>query len=222
MNKTLVLATHNRKKRLELEALVAPLGVRLLSLEDLGIPAADEPHVTFVENALAKARHAAAASGLPALADDSGLCVEALGGLPGVRSARFAVDSGVAQADWAREQLDAANNACLLERMRLQRNRRAHFICVLVAVRQPDDPEPLLAEGRWHGELLGSPQGQGGFGYDPLLGWPSKGVSVAQLSSEQKNLVSHRALACEQLLTQLRARWLPDGDSGPWTWLETA
>ena len=196
----LVLASNNAKKLVELQALFAPLGIELVTQGSLGIPEAEEPFDTFVENALAKARHAARASGLPALADDSGLSVEALGGAPGVRSARYALDAGGAKSD-------AANNERLLREMAGMADRRARFVCALVAVRSADDPEPLIAMGRWAGEILTAPAGDGGFGYDPLMHIPALGQTVASLSAEVKNHHSHRALAAAQLIRQFREVW---------------
>lgn len=196
----IVLASNNAKKLGELQALFAPLGVELVTQGSLGIPEAEEPFESFVENALTKARHAARASGLPALADDSGLAVEALGGAPGVLSARYATLFG-------RPKSDAENNAVLLEKMADLDDRRARFVCALVAVRSAEDPEPLIAMGRWQGEILRAAQGEGGFGYDPLMFIPALGASVAQLSAVQKNALSHRALASVDLLQQMREAW---------------
>ncbi len=196
----IVLASNNAKKLGELQALFAPLGVELVTQGSLGIPEAEEPFESFVENALTKARHAARASGLPALADDSGLAVEALGGAPGVLSARYATLFG-------RPKSDAENNAVLLEKMADLDDRRARFVCALVAVRSAEDPEPLIAMGRWQGEILHATQGEGGFGYDPLMFIPALGASVAQLSAAQKNALSHRALASVDLLKQMREAW---------------
>lgn len=196
----LVLASNNAKKLNELSALFAPLGVELVTQGSLGIPEAEEPFHTFVENALAKARHAAAASGLPALADDSGLAVECLDGAPGVLSARYATLFGQPKSD-------ADNNRVLLEQLAGKTDRAARFVCALVAVRSAHDPEPLIAMGRWQGEVLESLAGEGGFGYDPLLFIPSLGKSVAQLSATEKNTLSHRALATVDLLAQMRAAW---------------
>jgi XTP/dITP diphosphohydrolase len=196
----IVLASNNAKKLGELQALFAPLGVELVTQGSLGIPEAEEPFESFVENALTKARHAARASGLPALADDSGLAVEALGGAPGVLSARYATLFG-------RPKSDADNNAVLLEKMADLADRRARFVCALVAVRSAEDPEPLIAMGRWQGEILRAAQGEGGFGYDPLMFIPALGASVAQLSAAQKNALSHRALASVDLLKQMREAW---------------
>jgi XTP/dITP diphosphohydrolase len=223
MSRTLILASNNAKKLKELQALIAPLGVALVNQGALGIPEAEEPHVTFVENALAKARHAAREGQGPALADDSGLCVDALGGAPGVRSARYAVDAGRVPEGAGRELIDPANNAWLLEQMARHvdaSQRRAHFTCLLVAVRHADDPEPLIAEGHWQGELLHAEQGEHGFGYDPLLWLPSQGLSAAQLAPELKNALSHRALACAPLLDMMRVRWglevAAAGSTWPW------
>ena len=217
MGKKLILASNNAKKLKELQALIAPLGVELVTQGSLGIPEAEEPHITFVENALAKARHAAQAGLGPAIADDSGLCVSALGGVPGVRSARYAVDAGRIPEGLPREQIDAANNAWLLDQMQAQRHRRAHFTCLLVAVRHADDPEPLIAEGHWAGELLQAGQGEHGFGYDPLLWLPDHQQSAAQLAPEIKNVISHRAQACQRMLQLIKSQWgLDGGDLWPW------
>ena len=196
----LVLASNNAKKLAELTSLFAPLAVELVTQGSLGIPEAEEPHVTFVENALAKARHASAQAGLPALADDSGLCVDALGGAPGVLSARYATLFGESKDD-------ATNNRVLLAHMAGRSDRRARFVGVLVAVRSADDPEPLVAVGRWHGELLSAPRGEAGFGYDPLLHIPALGRSVAELDAATKNRFSHRALAAAALLQAMREHW---------------
>jgi XTP/dITP diphosphohydrolase len=196
----LVLASNNAKKLLELRSLFEGLPVELVAQGELGIPEAEEPHVTFVENALAKARHAALASQGAALADDSGLCVDALGGAPGVVSARYAALHGG-------EPGDAGNNRMLLSHMAGRANRRASFVSVLVAVRHADDPEPLIAQGRWSGTLLEAPAGDAGFGYDPLLFIPELGCSVGQLSADAKNRVSHRALAAAALRAQWAASW---------------
>ena len=196
----LVLASNNAKKLVELQALFVPLGIELVTQGSLGISEADEPFDTFSENALAKARHAAKLSGLPALADDSGLSVDALYGAPGVRSARYALDAGG-------EKSDAANNAHLLREMATIADRRARFVCALVALRSSNDPEPLIAMGRWAGEILSAPSGEGGFGYDPLMHIPALGQTVAGLPAEVKNRLSHRGLAAAQLITQFREVW---------------
>jgi XTP/dITP diphosphohydrolase len=193
----LVLASDNPGKLREFGALLAPLGVEVIAQGALGIRAAAEPHVTFVENALAKARHAAAASGLAALADDSGLCCAALHGEPGVRSARFAGEAAT----------DADNNRELLLRLAGSADRRAHYTCVLVAVRSAHDPEPLIAEARWHGEVIDAPRGANGFGYDPLFWLPDLGCTAAELAPEQKNRISHRALALAELARKLKLCW---------------
>ena len=210
----LVLATNNAKKLAELQALLAPVGVSLVSQTSLGLAEADEPHHTFIENALAKARHAAHLSGAPAIADDSGLCVDALGGAPGVGSAHFAsvaLQDEATNARTGREVQrgvqDAANNRLLLERLAGVTDRRAHFIATLVALRSADDPEPLIAVGRWQGEIQHAPDGVGGFGYDPLMYIPALGVSVASLAADVKNAHSHRALAARQMLVLLRDVW---------------
>lgn len=199
----LVLASNNAKKLAELQALFAPLGIELVTQGSLGIAEADEPFDSFVENALAKARHAARASGLPALADDSGLSVDALGGAPGVRSARYALDAGG-------EKTDAANNERLLGELAGKaspQDRGARFVCALVAVRSATDPEPLVAMGRWSGRILAAPRGVGGFGYDPLMFIPSLCKAVAEMSAAEKNVHSHRALAAAHLLQQFREVW---------------
>lgn len=196
----LLLASNNAKKLLELRSLLTPLGVELVAQGELAIPEAEEPFGSFVENALAKARHAARAAGLPALADDSGLCVDALGGLPGVRSARYARDAG-------RGDGDAANNALLLERLQGVPARGARFVCALVALRHADDPEPLIALGRWPLVVREAPEGEGGFGYDPIVqavGWDG---SVARLDAAVKNAHSHRARAMQSLIGQLQDSW---------------
>ena len=196
----LVLASNNAKKLKELQALFEPLGIELVTQGSLGIPEAEEPFHTFVENALTKARHAAKASGLPALADDSGLAVDALGGMPGVLSARYATLFGQPKSD-------DGNNRVLLDRMAGHGDRRARFVSALVALRSADDPEPLIAFGRWDGELLRHPLGDGGFGYDPLLFIPALGCSVAQLDAARKNQHSHRAIASRQMLALMREVW---------------
>ena len=204
----LVLASNNAKKLAELQTLFAGLPIELVNQGALGIAEAEEPHATFVENALAKARHAARASGLAAIADDSGLCVAALGGAPGVQSAHYA-GAVVADADREaqRRAQDAANNALLLESMRGVAECRARFVCTLVALRHADDPEPLIAHGRWEAVLLSRPRGQGGFGYDPLVWIEALGASVAELGAAQKNALSHRALAAAQMRVLMRDAW---------------
>jgi XTP/dITP diphosphohydrolase len=196
----LVLASNNAKKLVELQTLFAPLGLELVTQGSLGIPEAEEPHVTFIENALAKARHAAQAAGSAAIADDSGLCVDALGGAPGVLSARYATLFGGPRDD-------EANNDTLLAKLQGMVDRRARFVSALVAVRAADDPEPLIAFGRWDGEVLTARRGSGGFGYDPLMFIPSLGCTVAELTPALKNRHSHRALAAQQMLALMREVW---------------
>ena len=204
----LVLASNNAKKLAELQTLFAGLPIELIAQGALGIAEADEPHHSFVENALAKARHAARASGLAAIADDSGLCVAALGGAPGVQSAVYAgAVAQLADREAQRRAQDAANNALLLERMQALTDRRARFVSTLVALRHADDPEPLIAFGRWDATLLTAPRGEGGFGYDPLVWIDALGASVAQLSAAQKNAASHRALAAAQMRELMRQAW---------------
>jgi XTP/dITP diphosphohydrolase len=204
----LVLASNNAGKLAELQALFAPLPLELMGQPSLGLAEAEEPHPTFIENALAKARHAARATGHAALADDSGLCVDALGGAPGVASAHYAdVAVRPGEREARRREQDAANNALLLQRLQGAAVRRAAFVCTLVALRAPDDPQPLVATGRWQGEVLNAAHGQGGFGYDPLLYIPALGATVAELSREAKNTHSHRALACRQMLELMREAW---------------
>ena len=204
----LVLASNNAKKLAELQALLAPAGVALVTQGSLGIPEADEPHGTFIENALAKARQAAQRSGGAAIADDSGLCVDTLGGAPGVISSHFAtVALAPNEREAQRTVQDAANNRLLLERLAPMSDRRAHFIATLVALRSADDPEPLIAVGRWHGEILNELSGSGGFGYDPLMFIPALGMSVATLDAAAKNRHSHRAIAARQMLGLLRDVW---------------
>jgi XTP/dITP diphosphohydrolase len=205
----LLLASNNAKKLAELRRLLALPGLTLVPQGDLAVTEADEPHMTFIENALAKARHAARHGGGAAIADDSGLCVDALDGAPGVASAVFApLPAGVPADREARRRLqDAANNTLLLQRLQGFADRRAAFVCTLVAVRHADDPEPLVACGRWLGEILVAPRGQGGFGYDPLMLIPALGASVAELDAEAKNLHSHRALAAVQMRALLQDAW---------------
>jgi XTP/dITP diphosphohydrolase len=192
----IVLASNNPGKLREFSALFAPLGIELIPQGELGIPEADEPHVTFVENALAKARHAGALTGLPALADDSGLCVAALEAAPGVYSARYAQLHGGLKSD-------AANNALLVKNLAGVADRRAWYVALLVLVRAAHDPQPLIAEGIWRGEIVDAPHGEHGFGYDPHFFIPQLGLTAASMPPEKKNRVSHRAQALRQLLTQL-------------------
>ena len=204
----LVLASNTQKKLAELQALLAPAGVTLVTQHSLGIAEADEPFSTFIENALTKARHAALHANGSVIADDSGLCVDALGGAPGVISANFAaVELPSADRETQRRFQDAANNRLLIERLKGDTNRRARFVSTLVAVRSADDPEPLVAVGRWHGEILHETVGTGGFGYDPLLFIPALGRTVSELGPELKNAHSHRAIAARQMLLLMREAW---------------
>ncbi|PCE27918.1 non-canonical purine NTP pyrophosphatase, RdgB/HAM1 family [Paraburkholderia acidicola] len=192
-----VLASNNPGKLREFAALLGAAGIELIPQGALNVPEAEEPYPTFVENALTKARHAARLTGLPALADDSGLCVRALRGAPGVYSARYALLAGG-------EKSDAANNAHLLEQLKDATDRRAYYYCVLALARHENDPEPLIVEGRWHGEMLDAPRGSNGFGYDPLFFLPALDATAAQLDPAVKNAQSHRAIALQQLLARLR------------------
>ncbi len=189
----LVLASGNEGKLREFRRLLAPLGIDVVTQGSLGIAEADEPHATFLENALAKARHASAHARLPALADDSGVCVAALGGAPGVQSARYAGEP----------RSDARNNAKLVQALAGVADRRAHYACVLVLVRHADDPEPIVAEGRWHGRIVDAPRGTGGFGYDPHFEDLETGLTGAELPLERKNALSHRGKALRVLLARL-------------------
>jgi XTP/dITP diphosphohydrolase len=204
----LVLASNNAKKLAELQHLFAGLPIALVTQGSLGVAEAEEPHPSFVENALAKARHAARATGLPAIADDSGLCVDALGGAPGVQSAVYAPSPAVeGDREALRRAQDAANNALLLSRMSGRTDRRCRFVSTLVALRHADDPEPLIAFGRWPARLLEAPRGAGGFGYDPLVWIDALGASVAELGPEAKNRASHRALAAAQMRVLMHEAW---------------
>ncbi|MEI8327340.1 MAG: RdgB/HAM1 family non-canonical purine NTP pyrophosphatase [Betaproteobacteria bacterium] len=197
----IVLASNNPGKLVELQAMFAPLGVELVCQSDMGIPETPEPHHTFVENALAKARHASELSGLPALADDAGLCVDAFDGLPGVQTAYYCTRFGY-------EKSNANNVRALLEQMQDVTQRRAAMVCTLVAVRSAQDPEPLIAMGRAVGEIAREPVGSGGFGFDPVMYIPELGCTFAQLSDEVKNAHSHRGKAARDMLRLMRERWL--------------
>jgi len=204
----LVLASNNARKLSELKHLLADLPLELVAQDRLGIAESDEPHATFIENALTKARHAAAAGGSAVIADDSGLCVDALGGAPGVISAHYAGEvAPQPDREAQRRAQDAANNTRLLQAMAAVADRRAHFISTLVAVRNAQDPQPLVAVGRWPGEILTEPRGDQGFGYDPLLFIPALGCTVAELDVATKNAHSHRARAMLQLRALLREVW---------------
>jgi XTP/dITP diphosphohydrolase len=189
----IVLASSNPGKIREIRAILAPLRIEVIPQSHYGVPEAAEPHATFIENALAKARNACVHAGLPALADDSGICVDALHGGPGVQSARFAGEP----------RSDERNNQRLLELLVHTQDRRAHYYCVIVLVRHADDPQPVLAEGEWHGEILRSPRGSGGFGYDPLFLDPLLGTTGAELPMEHKNRISHRGKALAMLADRL-------------------
>ena len=192
----LVLASNNAGKVKEFQELLAPLDFQVIPQGDLGISSAEEPHHTFIENALAKARHASAASGLPALADDSGICVHALGGLPGVLSARYAGD----------QSNDAANNLKLIAALKEKTDRGAHYVCALVFIHSVNDPEPLIVQTRWYGQIVDQAIGNNGFGYDPHFFLPEEQCTAAQLESMQKNLISHRGQALRELIVQLKSR----------------
>ena len=197
----IVLASNNRGKLAELQTMFAPLGVELIRQADLGVGEAEEPHRTFVENALAKARFASAHTGLPAIADDAGLCVDAFGGLPGVDTAYYCTQFGY-------DKSDDNNVIALLEQMENQDNRRAALVSTLVAVRSPQDPEPLIAVGRVVGEITRERRGSNGFGFDPVMFLPQLGKTFAQLPTEVKNAYSHRGSASQQMLALLNERWL--------------
>ena len=199
----LVLASNNAGKLAELQDMFGSLGVELIRQGELNIPEAPEPHRTFIENALAKARHAARLSGLPAMADDAGLCVDAFGGLPGVDTAYYCTQFGYAKSD-------ANNVRALLEQLQGQSNRRAAMVSTLVAVRSADDPEPLVASGRVAGLITEQPVGENGFGFDPVMYIPEFGQTFAQLSHEVKNANSHRGRAARAMLALMRERWYPD------------
>lgn len=190
----LVIASGNSGKLREIARILAPLGIEAVPQSQFSVPDCPEPYVTFVENCLAKARHASLHSGLPALADDSGICVEALGGAPGVLSARYAGEP----------KSDASNNDKLIAALANETNRRAHYTCVMVYVRHPDDPEPVIAEGRWFGEIIDTPRGDGGFGYDPYFLVPEFGKTGAELDADTKNTISHRGKALRDLVDQLK------------------
>jgi XTP/dITP diphosphohydrolase len=196
MVQKLVLASNNAGKVREFQGLLAPFHFQVIPQGELGIPAAEEPHHTFIENALAKARHASAASGLPALADDSGICAHALDGAPGVYSARYAGLDGD----------NVANNQKLIAALQGKTDRGAHYVCALVMVNSTNDPEPLIVQARWYGQIVDEPQGDRGFGYDPHFFIPELGKTVAQLEPAEKNQISHRGQALRELITQLQVR----------------
>jgi XTP/dITP diphosphohydrolase len=197
MLKQLVIATGNAKKLNEFERLLAPLGIEVIAQSEFNVPEAPEPHCTFLENALAKARNAAKHTGLPALADDSGICVDALSGAPGVNSAYYA----------GGHKSDADNNAKLIRDLRGVANRRAHYTAVLALVTREDDPEPIIAEGRWYGEVIDTPRGEGGFGYDPYFLDTELQLTGAEMPIDQKGMRSHRGRAFAKLLEALKERY---------------
>jgi XTP/dITP diphosphohydrolase len=190
----LIIASNNLGKLREFHHMLAPLGIEVLTQSQLNIEGAEEPHKTFIENALAKARHVSRLSGLPALADDSGICVSALNGAPGVLSARFAGND---------PKSDQSNNKKLLHEMQGVTDRCAHYYCVLVLMRYADDPQPLIAEGEWHGEIAREQRGEGGFGYDPLFWLPTLGKMSAELERDEKAQLSHRSKALKILMKKL-------------------
>ena len=190
----LVIASGNAGKLREIARILAPLDIEAVPQSEFNVPDCPEPHVTFVENCLAKARHASAHSGLPALADDSGICVEALGGAPGVYSARYAGEP----------KSDQRNNEKLIAALANEANRRAHYTCVMVYVRHPDDPEPVIAEGRWYGEIIDTPRGRNGFGYDPYFLDTEFDKTGAELDEDTKNAISHRGQALRELVDKLK------------------
>jgi XTP/dITP diphosphohydrolase len=194
MSRTLILASNNAGKLKEFSALLAPINFDLHTQSEFNVPEAEEPHVTFVENAIAKARHAARLTGKPALADDSGVCVNALGGAPGVYSARYAGEP----------KSDQRNNEKLIADLAAHTDKSAYYYCVLVFVRHADDPQPVIADGRWNGEMIATPRGQGGFGYDPYFWIPELQKTAAELTSEEKNRLSHRGQALRALIEKLR------------------
>ncbi len=194
MQRTVVLASNNAGKLAEFSSLLAPLGLALRKQSELGISEAEEPHVTFVENALAKARHVAELSGMPALADDSGVCVPALGGAPGVLSARYAGEP----------KSDVRNNQKLIHDLSTHEDKSAYYYCVLVYLRHAQDPQPVIAEGRWDGEIIATPRGENGFGYDPHFWIAALNKTAAELSAEEKNQLSHRGQALRALIAKWR------------------
>lgn len=193
----IVLASNNKGKLREFTRLLAPLQIEVHPQGEFNVPAAEEPFGTFIENCLLKARHASKITGLPAIADDSGICVNALGGAPGVYSARFSGEGAT----------DEKNNDLLVKKLQDVADRSAHYTCVLVAVRHADDPEPVIAEGRWYGEVIDTPAGDGGFGYDPHFYLPELRKTAAQLTADEKNAISHRGQAMVKLIDEIQRRW---------------
>ena len=194
MTQRLILASNNKGKLKEFNELLSTVGFEVHAQGEYDVPEADEPFHTFVENALQKARHASRLTGLPALADDSGVCVTALGGAPGVYSARFAGEP----------KSDARNNEKMISELAKHQDRSAYYYCVLVFVRHPDDPQPIIADGRWNGVMVDTPRGAGGFGYDPYFYIPSLGKCAAELTADEKNALSHRGLALRALVEKLK------------------
>lgn len=192
--KKLVIASNNPGKLREIDRILQPLGLEILPQSAFNIPEVEEPYCTFIENCLTKARHASEHSGLPALADDSGICVDALNGAPGVYSARFAGEP----------KSDQRNNEKLIELLQHETNRKAHYYCIMVLVRHPQDPQPIIAEGAWHGEIIDTPRGHGGFGYDPYFLVPDFGQTGAELALDVKNSISHRGQALAALVAKLK------------------
>ena len=190
----LVIASGNKGKLREINALLSPLAIEVLPQSSFDVPETDEPFGTFVENALLKARHASQHTGLPALADDSGICVNALNGNPGVQSARFAGEP----------RSDARNNQKLIEALQDEADKSAYYYCIIVLVRHPDDPQPIIVDGAWHGEIILQPKGGGGFGYDPYFYLPELGKTAAELPAEQKNIISHRGKALAKLVQSMK------------------
>lgn len=193
----IVLASNNKGKLREFTRLLAPLQIEVHPQGEFNVPAAEEPFGTFIENCLLKARHASKITGLPAIADDSGICVNALRGAPGVYSARFSGEGAT----------DEKNNDLLVKKLQDVADRSAHYTCVLVAVRHADDPEPVIAEGRWYGEVIDTPAGDGGFGYDPHFYLPELRKTAAQLTADEKNAISHRGQAMVKLIDEIQRRW---------------
>lgn len=189
----LIIASNNTGKLREIEQILVPLEIQILPQKDLGVTEIEEPYQTFVENALAKARHASEQTGLPALADDSGICVQSLGGAPGIFSARYAGEP----------KSDQRNNQKLIETLKFNSDRAAYYYCIMVLIRSANDPQPIIADGYWFGEIILEPQGEGGFGYDPHFFVPGLGKTAAQLTSEQKNQYSHRSKALAKLTEML-------------------
>lgn len=192
----IVIASGNAGKLREIRRILEPLDFNIVPQSDFGVPECPEPYVTFIENCLAKARHASLHTGLPALADDSGICVDALNGAPGVYSARYAGEP----------KSDQRNNEKLVAALQNEANRKAHYYCVIVLVRHPDDPQPLIAEGSWHGEIIDTPRGEDGFGYDPYFFLPAFGKTGAELDPDQKNAISHRGKALMALVEKLKSQ----------------